>query len=133
MVKYFVIYVSRRLNFFNYCYSASEKYQWRGTLFKRRALSNVTASVTLLRSSRKNICGIPRAIVCCIKKKRMETNRYCSSVVHLLRGRELGFRNALATRNDVPSIRHSRSIIISMAVMRFLMIAYIHTLLHAIV
>jgi len=25
----------------------------------------------------------------------MKTNRYCSSVVHLLRGRELGFRNAL--------------------------------------
>jgi len=25
----------------------------------------------------------------------METDRYCSSVVHLLRGRELGFRNML--------------------------------------
>jgi len=25
----------------------------------------------------------------------METDKYCSSIVHLLRGRELGFRNAL--------------------------------------
>jgi len=51
--------------FFNYCYSASEKNQWKGILFKRKALSNVTASVILLQkenSSQKNICGIPRAI-----------------------------------------------------------------------
>jgi len=62
---------------------------------RRRALSNVTASVTLLRSSQKNICDIPHAIGSCVKKKKMETDKYCSSVVHLFRGRELGSRNVL--------------------------------------
>jgi len=38
-------------------------------LFKRTARSNVTASVTLLRSSQKNICGIPHANGSCVKKE----------------------------------------------------------------
>jgi len=65
--------------------------KWRGTLFKISALSN--ASVTLLRQ--KNICDIPCAIGICVKKEKMDIgkNRYCSLMVHLLRGRELGFRN----------------------------------------
>jgi len=47
---------------------------WKGTLFKRRALNNVTASVALLRSSQKNICGIPRAIGNYAKKKGENKN-----------------------------------------------------------
>jgi len=42
-------------------------YMWR-TLFKRRALRKVIASVTLLQLSQKNICGISRAIKSCVKK-----------------------------------------------------------------
>jgi len=72
---------------------------------RRRVLSNVTASVTLLQSLQKNICGIPRAIGSCMKKKKMKTDRYCSLVVHLLRGKELGFRNAL-TGNAIWCTKH---------------------------
>jgi len=39
----------------------------------------------------RKICDIPRTIDSCVKKKRMETDRYYSSVVHLPHERELGF------------------------------------------
>jgi len=53
------------------------------------------------------------------------------SVVHLLRGRELGFQTALT--GSVWCTKHKTwQIIISIVVIYILMIAYIHTLLHAI-
>jgi len=86
-----IIYVSRRLNFFSYYYFTSKKISVERN--RRRALNNVTAS--LCYKHHRKISVIPHAINSCVKKERMETDRYCSSVVHLLCGRELGFRNAL--------------------------------------
>jgi len=68
---------------------------------RRRALSNVTALVTLLRSAQKNVCGIP-AIGSCVKErewKRIDiVLQWCIYFVE----ENLDFKTRLlAMRNDV--------------------------------